>query len=117
MKRLSANAGRRPATNNEKNHESDEALVDLVRRLALFDPCPSFSMVRYEVRSEAGRLPILEITPQASRILPVCGGGELGSEIWRVHLEAATTSKGKRIWLETGSWPIVPTSRAQARFV
>jgi hypothetical protein len=72
-------------------------------------------MIRYEMRSSTGCAVICEVVGSVERnvrhvdIPP-------DAELWRVNLIGEVDRFGKGCLVETGSWPLLPETRAEARF-
>lgn len=80
-------------------------------RSLMFLATHSGVIVRYELRTASGRETISEINrgAVAPRVVEI----PEDAEIWRVDL-VELAQRGRL--LETGSWPIIPATRAEARF-
>lgn len=96
---------------------------ELLRRLrvaTLFPEMRPWEMVRYEARTARGRIVLLEIRG-GSPVMPDPDSEidiDRDSELWRVNYEVFSRygSPGKPELREVGSWPLVPATRAEARY-
>jgi hypothetical protein len=77
----------------------------------------SWELVRYEARSAHGSVVLLEVRsgmPDSAVEVDV----DNNSELWRVNYEVLWRrgNPGKPELQEVGSWPLIPATRAEAKF-